>query len=207
MPGNYPLAQEASSPPRHIILSMHDLSSQESQTVPLCTFLLLAGRVRGLSLIARVQQAPSLSPSILVAGFEWAKGGKGRGGRLPERHQSDVGLPLLLSCSGCRRQWRQMFEATPSRSAGVASFCRQVEEKPRAVNGALWLRAERASRPWPALSHRPGFLVPRHFPKHPLISRTDHERLFHPPLLFLARCPGPLVHFLPHPALYLGKLW
>ena len=74
---------------------------------------------------------------------------KARAGRLSERDQSVVGLPLLLSCNGCRRQWRRMFEATHSRSAGMASFRRQVEAKPRAVNGALWLRAERASRPWP----------------------------------------------------------
>ena len=96
---------------------------------------------------------------------------RARAGRLSERDQSAVGLPLLLSYNGCRRQWQRMSEATPSRSAGVASFRRQVEAKARAVNGALWLRAERASQLWPArLSHRPLFFIPRHFPKHPLIA-------------------------------------
>ena len=74
-----------------------------------------------------------------------------RVGRLSQRNQSAVGIPLLRSCNGCRRQWRRMFEATPSRSAGVASFRRKVEAKLRAVNGALWLQAEKASQPWPIL--------------------------------------------------------
>src|ERR1044072_7367429 len=54
-------------------------------------------------------------------------------------------------------------------------------------------------------SHRPPLLVPRHLPEHPLISRADHERLLHPPLLFFARRLGPLIYFAPHPALHLGK--
>jgi hypothetical protein len=129
-------------------------------------------------------------------------------GKLSERDQSAVGLPLLLSCNGCRRQWRRMFEVTPSRSTSVASFRRQVEAKTRAVNGALWLRAEGASQPWPPLSsHRPLFFFPRHLPEHPLISRTGDERLFHPPLFFFASRLGPLIYFAPHPALHLGKLW
>ena len=90
---------------------------------------------------------------------------RARAGRLSERAQSAVGLPLLLSCNGCRRQWRRMFEATPSRSAGVASFRRQVEAKPRAVNGALWLRAERASQPWPTQLTPAILLLSTPFPK------------------------------------------
>src|SRR2546422_890834 len=54
-------------------------------------------------------------------------------------------------------------------------------------------------------SHRPLLLLPRHLPKHPLIPRADDERFFHPPLFFLARRLGPLVHFLAHPALHLGE--
>src|SRR5262245_35172142 len=57
-----------------------------------------------------------------------------------------------------------------------------------------------------AFLHRPLLLVPRHLPKHPLISRTNHKSFFHPLLLFLACRLGPLVHSLPHPALHLGKL-
>ena len=93
-----------------------------------------------------------------------------RAGRLSERDQSAVGLPLLLNCNGCRRQWRRMFEVTPSRSAGVASFRRQVEAKPRAVNGALWLHAERASQPWP-----PSLSYTGHFSSFHAISQNIHS--------------------------------
>lgn len=100
-----------------------------------------------------------------------------------------------------------MFEATPSRSAGVASFRRQVEAKPRAVNGSSGLYAERASQPWPITPslHRPLLLIPRHLPKHPLIARADDEGFFHPPLFFFSRRLGPLIHFLAHPLLDLGE--
>ena len=92
-------------------------------------------RQLGCPQTTRVQRAPSLSLSILVAGFDSrARGrivskcayhantfhsvflfcllsliGTGvlfrvRAGRLSERDQSAVALPLLLSCNGCRRQ-------------------------------------------------------------------------------------------------------
>ena len=43
-------------------------------------------------------------------------------GRLSERDQSAVGLPLFLSCNGCRRQWRRMSEATPLQSKWCGKF-------------------------------------------------------------------------------------
>lgn len=88
------------------------------------------------------------------------------------------------------------------KACGAASFRRQAEAKPRAVNGALWLRAERASQSWPPQLHRPLLLVPRHLPKHPLIPRAGHECPFHPTPFVPACTLGPQVHLLPHPTLY-----
>ncbi len=147
----------------------------------------LFGQVAGLGQTARVQRGPSEAARCASNGTALLPALRGRSfftffpsrpvsyfraraGRISVRDQSAVGSPLLLSRNGCRRQWRRMFEATPSRSVGVASFRRQVEAKPRAVNGALWLQAERASQLWPALLHRPLLFLPRHLPKHPLIA-------------------------------------
>jgi hypothetical protein len=55
-------------------------------------------------------------------------------------------------------------------------------------------------------SHRPLFLLPRHLPKHPLVPRADHERLFHPLLLSLSHILYPLIHLRTHPPLHLGEL-
>ena len=58
----------------------------------------------------------TFSPSWPVSYF------RAGAGRLSERDQSAVGLPLLLSCNGCRRQWRRMFEATLLRSKWCGKF-------------------------------------------------------------------------------------
>jgi hypothetical protein len=91
--------------------------------------------------------------------------------------------------------------------AGVRGRSLTARVQPAHSDRARWTRKrDHPAHPASSSSHRPLFFLPRHLPKHPLVPRADHERLFHPLLLSLPRILYPPIHLRAHPPLHLGEL-
>jgi hypothetical protein len=192
---------EASLTIRHIILSEPSLSSGASVVLrlssragPDCARPTRAFRDRALREQRRLTGYPSLpTPGGVRGRTGWSVTGpvhffslsspfrpvsyfRARAGRLSERYQRVVGLPLLLSCSVCRRDSISFYFLFlwPWAQRGCGWGAPSCAHRTSTVSSCAFCE-HRGSHPQPRFLHRPLLLVPRHLPEHPLIARADDE--------------------------------